>query len=109
MTAVVGGGTAGSGTIPLFEAALTDRWAQLPPEIRALHEFHDVARLKGTATVRGFRTPRRPENRTVASCTSTSTCAARLPYTASRSHAHSSPTSSRFSRRCQQRWSGSHR
>lgn len=35
----------------LFEAALRDRWHQLPPEVRELHSVQTSARFSGTASV----------------------------------------------------------
>ncbi|MDP2123817.1 MAG: DUF4166 domain-containing protein [Parvibaculum sp.] len=35
----------------LFQSALADRWAQLPPEVQALHSVQDVESFSGTARV----------------------------------------------------------
>lgn len=35
----------------LFQAALADRWAHLPPEVQALHSVQDVESFSGTAQV----------------------------------------------------------
>lgn len=36
---------------PMFQSALADRWAGLPPEIQALHRIYDVESFSGTAQV----------------------------------------------------------
>ncbi len=35
----------------LFQSALADRWAQLPPEVQALHSVQDIESFSGTAQV----------------------------------------------------------